>query len=476
MAWSPATGRCVLYGGQAFGSTTGDTWDWDGTTWQQRAASAGVRSGHRLAFDPVRNVVTMVAGYRQDGPAFDAWDWNGTSWTRLEGAAPQVSLGGNLFGHAACHDPVRGETVAVGGVEQGTSRFQTWVWNGSGWVQRSPTNAPPFRFDPMLCFDAVRAQVLLFGGENAGDFWTWDGTDWTPAPPGPPARSGGGFAFDHARGVAVLFGGFEHSGFTALDDTWEWNGTTWTQRTFAVRPSPRRWPAFGFDPATQALVLNGFLAGPADTWRYDGTQWTALAPATSPTTAIGQRQLLTDFHRGRLLLVGGVGFGPATQPYQIWEWDGATWTQRLSLLSMGKRSVFDDNRGRIVNLDGPVHELVIPVDVAGSGNAPLVALDRPVLGAPFRLDLGAPLGVFAWTFANVATPPTILSGGVFCGNEPYYLDANATIGLEAGPILTIVLPPIPVLTQLPLMVQQAVFDPSGCRRTSDALAIRVQSP
>ena len=34
-------------------------------------------------------------------------------------------------------------------------------------------------------------------------------------------------AYDAARGVTVLFGGYDGANY--LGDTWEWNGTSWTQ-------------------------------------------------------------------------------------------------------------------------------------------------------------------------------------------------------------------------------------------------------
>lgn len=481
MAWLPATGRCVLFGGAFFNSATDDTWEWDGAAWTARplaGAAGGPRSGHGLVFDAALGAVTMVGGFHDNLGAESLWTWNGTVWSLLETAPPEQVLGIQAWGRPACHDPVRGETVVVGGTEPGTTRFQTWVWDGTAWSHRQPANSPPYRFDPALCFDPVRQQVLLFGGQSAADFWAWDGTNWIQGPAGPSARSGAGFAFDPARGVAVLFGGFDHTTLTPRDDLWEWNGTTWTPRLLAVRPPARRWPALGFDPLSQSMLLfggAGTSTTQVDTWRFDGGQWTQLAPAQSPPVA-GLRWLLTDPHRGRAVLAGGAFANPSpSYPYELWDWDGTTWLLRHTQPSLTSRSVFDANRARIELLDGAVYEFVIPVDVAGVGHAPLSTLDRPVLGMPLRFDLGAPIAVFAWTFADVATPPAILSGGVFCGNEPLYLDANAALDTVSGPILTIVLPPLPILTQLPLLVQQGVLDPNGCVRTSDALAIRIQA-
>jgi hypothetical protein len=46
-------------------------------------------------------------------------------------------------------------------------------------------------------------------------------------------------AFDSARHVVVLFGGFSSVAATACADTSEWNGSAWTQATPAASPSAR---------------------------------------------------------------------------------------------------------------------------------------------------------------------------------------------------------------------------------------------
>lgn len=137
-----------------------------------------------------------------------------------------------------------------------------------------------------MIYDSPRGRALLFGGFGGGnrnDTWEWDGTTWvdrTPASVKPPAairstsstiRSAGHAAlrrlpagaaarvrrhlaverrdadveqsdsvaesrtlvghamtFDTDRGTVLLFGG---GGGPALSsDTWEWNGTSWKKR------------------------------------------------------------------------------------------------------------------------------------------------------------------------------------------------------------------------------------------------------
>src|SRR5438874_3914689 len=71
-------------------------------------------------------------------------------------------------------------------------------------------------------------------GELFGDTWEWDGTDWIQKTPAtsPPPRECHAMAYDSTRERVVLFGGTDGSGF--LGDTWEWDGTDWIQKTPAT--------------------------------------------------------------------------------------------------------------------------------------------------------------------------------------------------------------------------------------------------
>ena len=74
-------------------------------------------------------------------------------------------------------------------------------------------------------------------------------------------------AYDSARGVTVLFGGYGAFGYP-VDDTWEWDGNTWALRS-ATGPSPRRDHAMVYDSARSTVVLFGGVSlyvPKGDTW------------------------------------------------------------------------------------------------------------------------------------------------------------------------------------------------------------------
>jgi hypothetical protein len=154
--------------------------------------------------------------------------------------------------------------------------------------------------------------------------------------------------FDHARGVAVLFGGSVINTNTALGDTWEWDGTTWTERTPAISPPPRLEHRLTYDPVRQRVVMFGgrsaSYAAFDDTWEWDGTAWTRVTPVVSPPPRY-RGSLHFDPRRRRVVLAGGSSaLGTLAD---VWEWDGATWLDRDPLVSLRRAHLasFIDTRG-----------------------------------------------------------------------------------------------------------------------------------
>ena len=122
---------------------------------------------------------------------------------------------------------VVGEFTAIGGIEaSGVAE-----WDGTNWMQRLPTNRPPARGLSAMTYDSARDQVILFGGLALGtsptdlvlaDTWVWDGTDWIQKSPptSPQARYAHAMSMHTATSQVVLFGGYN-----LLDDTWVWGSS-----------------------------------------------------------------------------------------------------------------------------------------------------------------------------------------------------------------------------------------------------------
>src|SRR5262249_6170345 len=139
--------------------------------------------------------------------------------------------------------------------------------------------------------------------------------------------------YDSVRKVTVLFGGEQSSGYS--NDTWEWNGTKWTQKAPSVSPSRRCSHSLAYDAARGVSVMFGGFDGTHDNeaWERDGTTWKRRGPTgirlAPPTTAFPSKRFVSamayDAARGVSVLFGGYD---GRYDRETWEWDGFTWSQQ----------------------------------------------------------------------------------------------------------------------------------------------------
>jgi hypothetical protein len=154
----------VLFGGSdAAGNPLADTWEYDGTNWQQRfpLSFPPPRSQHAMAFDSARGVVVLFGG-RTD--LADTWEYDGVIWQqRFPSAAPAPRLAPSM-----AYDPARGVTVMTGG-QSAFAWSDTWEWNGSEWRQQVMPMPTMFaRSASSMVFDSFRGRMVLFAGEDGG--------------------------------------------------------------------------------------------------------------------------------------------------------------------------------------------------------------------------------------------------------------------------------------------------------------------
>ncbi|MBY0113096.1 MAG: hypothetical protein K2Y21_09755 [Phycisphaerales bacterium] len=196
---------------------------------------------------------------------------------------------------------------------------QTPVWMSKTPIERNRAS---------MAYDSARKVSVMFGGftdvgANAiRETWEWDGSAWKfRTASGPSGREWAAMAYDPVRRVVVLFGG--KSDEFSWNDTWEWDGHTWTAKAISG-PSYRYASAMCYDSNRNKMVLFGGSDGSffGDTWEYDGASWTKVA-----TTGPGARYaagMCYDPVRQRAVLFGGrngTGVWGDT-----WEWNGTSWT------------------------------------------------------------------------------------------------------------------------------------------------------
>jgi hypothetical protein len=199
-----------------------------------------------------------------------------------------------------------------------------------------PTPAPnaPFSTDGFsVANDPDTHQLVVFGGDlSLNQTWLWR-TRWTLAhpPTSPPGRVDAAIAYDPVLHMVLLFGGIRPAQ-TYLGDTWGWNGTTWRELAAATDGPPPGQASMAWDPANDSMVLMPASSSGADTWTWAGSRWIDHHQ-TNPWLPTGVLSLAFDPNANRML---AVGFGNVVSPalgavMQTWTWNGAAWTQLVTV-------------------------------------------------------------------------------------------------------------------------------------------------
>jgi N-acetylneuraminic acid mutarotase len=222
----------------------------------------------------------------------------------------------------------------------------------------------------------VQNALLVFGGANAGapmaDTWTWNRVTnlWSGSyPAGPTGRAAAAVAYDSVRQRVVLFGGLAHgaAGDTFLGDTWEYDpvAQAWQSASPAAPPPARAYAAIGFDSARGKTVLFGGrgASGAADAgylWEWDGATWTQRQ-AMNPPLGRATAAMVYDSVRARFVLFGGetavaTTAGAALGDTQELDPVAAVWTTVATPTApparMGHAMYFDAARSKTVLFGG----------------------------------------------------------------------------------------------------------------------------
>jgi subtilisin family serine protease len=289
MAEAPGLGQTILFGGFT-GAAQGDTWNWNGSTWQPLAPLAPTpspRYTHGMAWlpRPGGGQLVLFGGINATGGTLgDTWVWEGAGWRQITGPMPPTR-----FVVSMASEPTRGRAVMFGGFTGSTVRGDTWTFNGTAWTQHTVTG-PSARGGHAMAYDARRDRVVLFGGQTAPNVlsretWEWVDNAWALVTTnGPAARRD--FAMAYRNGRVVLYGGA--AGNDVLGDTWELEGAEWVQTAAGCPQPPRFAHAMTTETAgrTVALFGGGFEDLLGDTWRYSGG--IIAVPPSDLTVVAGQ--------------------------------------------------------------------------------------------------------------------------------------------------------------------------------------------
>lgn len=417
-AYDPVHDRTVVFGGQKTVTTLGntvvtpfyDTWEFDGTNWNQVSSAGPQVQKPILVYDAARkqvlmlgvdvNLATLMYAYDGDAKSWtkltpttlpacvneaaatfvssnstvlvvggvcttstvseQTYQWDGTDWTLLT----TTGHPGNLSGQAMSYDAQNDQALIFGGTAAFSSIQNTmWSFNNGDWTQITDTSVPAGRSLFVFRADPVNNVIWMFGGLNDAntfnDFWQYQFGQWTPitatgTPPvcGTPAAA---WDIDRSKLVVVCQAG----------DTNEWDGTTWTKPAPKNNPGTRRFSAMVYDPTLRKTVLYGGFDDSNttccyrnETWLWDATNWTRITK--NPAPARSNTSMWYDPILKRTVLYGGVGRPTSLDAIvyydDMWSFDGSQWTQ-IKLTSgpgarYGAQVVVDPSTGHAILFGG----------------------------------------------------------------------------------------------------------------------------
>ncbi len=397
MAYDLTHHYTVLYEPASGAGATPQTWTWNGVTWTQQnpVHTPPTRIEPAMANDPSRGGVVLVGG-TDSSDRSDIWAWNGSDWIEIQpdrgpifGSAHSVivspkdgsllvagNVGAYRYGNGAWSAlgvPWPAGTGYVGNVAYnvgvGFVRFggggETWTWRpevDSGWRQLAPECSPPGRwanaFRPAMAYDEWRDVIVLFGGRNRNDTWTFDGSTWAPArggavPPVTPSPSPIANAGSWARlaslatgridqtatvlrdGRVLIVGGSQEAEANQLAtaEIFDPRTNAWSAAASMANPRARHTATLLADG--RVLVAGGLGPGRGNSEIYDPRTdtWSPAGNLISPR-ANHQAVLLAD---GRVLVMGGRQPGRPLSSAEIFDPGLRSWTSTGSLLAARDR-------------------------------------------------------------------------------------------------------------------------------------------
>ncbi|MDE1820925.1 MAG: hypothetical protein KGJ23_11265 [Euryarchaeota archaeon] len=445
MAYDAADGYVVEFGGTPYGSTgpfSGTTWEFASGAWTQLTPtiSPGERSGAAMAYDPADGVVLLFGGTNDWGVLGDTWEFKGGQWSE----ASSTSSPPARHWASMAFDAADGYVLLFGGQSSNGYLFDdTWTFKGGAWSELTPPSAPSGRFGSSLAFDAADGYALLFSGDSThllSDTWEYLGGTWTNVtaqlPTAPPGRIWGASTWDSTDGYVLLYAGNDGSPMT---DAWKYVAGAWTSLgTTSI--SARYGEGLTYDPAEGAPLLfggSGTATPPYEAWTtfvWRGGAWGALAPAQDPA-ARNSEGLAYDVADGYVVLFGGITSGGVVLG-DTWTYAGGTWTElesaqatagQCTLLKTGATVGCPDPRAAASMVYDLFDQYVL---LYGGWNA---GIGNSFLGDTWEFTAGA------WhelsTYNSGSSCTLVQSGGLVECPPERYAAGMANYRVQGGPII-----------------------------------------
>jgi hypothetical protein len=443
---------------------------WNGTSWEVFGGLSGYGEDFAATFEMgvlvPWNDKLLLAGYFP----FVAWPsatqyiqniaaWTGTDFERV--ADDELGLRGHAYDVAVAPDGivVAGWFSEAGILDSGpVARWDGAKWNPYGAVpsDRIEGSVNTIEFDG--------TDLLLGGGITMPDATEasvarWDGTAWSRLGDGTELSTQELIWFDGAL-VAAMVG-----------EVRVWDGATWAPLGTGLPAGVGIFALTVFEGQLHAAGALDYSGYPdVAVFRLDGGAWTSLAPVGTYSPG---RAYVMAVHEGALLVGGDMdGVGEIASPGLI-EWDGTSWSARLTSLTNAVRTIASTSRGLLIggsfrdfngnpDIDGFALEDPVQgwVAVEGAPSTGVYAVsqvdDRIWVGGSFTtVDGGRSPGVAVWllgTGTGVGEPGVLRRAAVEVNPNPFNPQTTIRFELEAQSVVDV-----------------TIFDPAG-RRIRSILA------
>jgi PKD repeat protein len=266
--WDAADGYVLTYGGDNdAGTIYNQTWSYAAGNWTAvtTVGTPGPLDGPAMAYDPAIGEVVMYGGLASYSPLLAptaTFFYSAGSWTN-ESISPNP---GPLVSPMMTYDPDLGGVVLFGGASSFSSTANNlWLFKNNSWTEIAATNPPPARVLGEIAYDPNLRELVLYGGypsfsstTTLNDTWTFQGSAWTHVltpTSAIPSLGGAMLAYDPDLGHVVLAGGYDNA--TPENGTWEFDGSSWL-RLVTTGSSDFHLNAVGvWDPVDHEFVLGG---------------------------------------------------------------------------------------------------------------------------------------------------------------------------------------------------------------------------
>jgi hypothetical protein len=380
MAWDPAAGYVVLFGGSNItnpdteGGTPNldDTWTFSNGSWTELypSVSPPATDFAAMAYDPNASAAILFGGQIQGSqgtiPVNDTWEYKGGTWTNVTGpVAPSPRLS-----PALAEDSLRGGLILFGGSQNypyaEVPESDTWSFVNGTWLNITATVGPPppARLLAGMTYDPNESGDVLFGGwtdlggtHPLNDTWILGQTGWTNATiaSAPPASGGMALAYLSESGSVILYGGSTPALGYDYNQTWSFSAGIWTRLSPAEVPPGTFAGTFADDSgAGYGVLLLGaetpYAPASEQTWAFAHGNW-SLAGANSSLPPAGAGVMVYDPAEQEVVLVPNLGTGFASGSTPTWVYSDGNWTKLTATVAPGTLLVYDGADGYVLGYE-----------------------------------------------------------------------------------------------------------------------------